>query len=54
MAVKVFKDKGGVSTDYDRGSLVRIENGHLVVTSNDTGDVVAVYAPGTWHHADVI
>jgi hypothetical protein len=40
--------------EYEKGQAVRLEeDGHLVVTGTDRGDVLAMYAPGNWHHAEV-
>jgi hypothetical protein len=53
MAVKVFPDHGKAFDDYDKAQFMRVQDGHLFVTKeniNDPHDVVAIYAPGKWHH----
>ncbi len=54
MAVKVFPGKGNASHDYDKGQTATINAGHLMVTGADLGDVIAVYAPGSWDRAKVV
>jgi len=54
MAVTVYLTPTNSHREYEKGQEVRLEGeGHLVVTGTDRMDVLAVYAPGNWHHAEV-
>jgi hypothetical protein len=54
MAVMVYLSATSNLREYEKGQAVRLEeDGHLVVTGTDRGDVLAMYAPGNWHHAEV-
>jgi hypothetical protein len=55
VAVTVYLSAASNShREYEKGQAVRLEeDGHLVVTGTDRGDVLAMYAPGSWHHAEV-
>jgi hypothetical protein len=54
MAVTVYLSAASDHREYEKGQAVRLEeDGHLVVTGTDRGDVLAMYAPGNWHHAEV-
>ncbi|HSZ99335.1 MAG TPA: hypothetical protein VK802_03090 [Streptosporangiaceae bacterium] len=53
MAVKVYQD--GIETQFDvytKGVTVTVIDQHLYVSGPDT-TVVAIYSPGSWHHARV-
>ncbi len=54
MAVRVNIDAAATMvSDYDKGQGVLLDDGHLVVIGRDRADVLAIFAPGGWHHADV-
>jgi hypothetical protein len=54
VAVTVYLSAASNHREYEKGQAVRLEeDGHLVVTGSDRGDVLAMYAPGNWHHAEV-
>lgn len=53
--VRVFRDKSttsATSTEYSKAEKVVVQDSHLLVTGAALADVYAVYAPGTWHHAE--
>lgn len=57
MAVKVITITGSnvenKTHDYDNGHRIDIAGeGHLIITGQG-GTKIAIYAPGTWHHAEM-
>jgi hypothetical protein len=54
LAVRVHLDQAStVVNDYDNGNSASLNNGHLMVFGRDANDVIAIYAPGSWHHVDI-
>ena len=53
MAVDVFPCEKGSPEPYEKAQKVSVEAGCLWVTGDDRDDVIAVYAPGSWHHIDM-
>ena len=53
MAVKVYQDAIETQFDeYTKGVTVTVIDEHLYVSGPETV-VVAIYSPGSWHHARV-
>jgi hypothetical protein len=54
--VKVYVDPAGTLVEeYEQGHCVILDDGHLKVLAGKrgNGDVIAIFHPGGWHHADV-
>lgn len=51
MSAKVYITAGQI--DHERGTVLEVKEGHLLVRSGNQGDVVAIYAPDKWIRAEV-
>lgn len=51
MAVNVYQTTDTVAAQFATGLKIRVDNGYLRVT--DGSGTIALFAPGTWHHAEV-
>jgi hypothetical protein len=50
MAVEVYPTENDYPHPYEKAQKVSVDTGLLTVTGDDRDDVMAVYAPGNWHH----
>jgi hypothetical protein len=52
MPVLVYGTRNEVAAQFDDGQKILEDDGHLRVS--DGSRTIALYAPGSWHHAEVI
>jgi hypothetical protein len=52
--VEVHTEVANVEPDkHQKARSIDIRDGHLIVFGTDKAEVIAIYAPGRWHHAVV-
>jgi hypothetical protein len=52
MRVDVYTNEIKVAASYGKGHKLVVDEGHLKVYDEGT-KAIAVYSPGSWHHAEV-